>query len=104
MDAELLIALLILWTTSTTAIFTFLYMWFVNDLAAFHPHSIDVEHRHVNFQVVNSTTFCKRDHAIKSISAFVAPPGATSTKHFTVLIVIISISGMMGCSRCGSHP
>ena len=50
-------------------------MWFDNSGEAFHPHSVDVEARHPYFLVVNSKTVCKREFAVKSISAFVAPRG-----------------------------
>jgi hypothetical protein len=99
MDSELLIALIVLWCGSTVAMFLFLQMWFCNDGAAFHPHSVDVENRHPTFLVVNSKTECKRDCAIKSVSAFVAPRGSSSSKHFTALCMMISIAGMLGTAR-----
>lgn len=99
MDRELLMALLVLWCGSTVAMVIFLHMWFSNDGAAFHPHSVDVESRHPAFLVVNSKTVCKRDCAIKSVSAFVAPRGSSSSKHFTALCMMISIAGMLGSSR-----
>ena len=92
-------ALLVLWCGSTMAMIIFLHMWFSNDGAAFHPHSVDVENRHPAFLVVNSKTVCKRDCAIKSVSAFVAPRGSSSSKHFTALCMMISIAGMLGSSR-----
>lgn len=99
MDSELLIALIVLWAGSTAALILFLQMWFSNDGAAFHPHSVDVENRHPTFLVVNSKTECKRDCAIKSVSAFVAPRGSSSSKHFTALCMMISIAGMLGTTR-----
>lgn len=99
MDTELLIALLVLWCGSTVALIIFLTMWFANDWAAFHPHSVDVEIRHPTFQVVNSKTVCKEDCAIKSVSAFVAPRGSSSSKHFTSLCMMIAIAGMLGTTR-----
>jgi hypothetical protein len=39
---------------------------------------------------------------VKSISAFVAPRGSSSNKHFTALIIIMSISGMFGTLRWNS--
>lgn len=99
MDTELLIALLVLWCGSTVALIIFLRMWFANDWAAFHPHSVDVEARHPAFLVVNSKTLCKKDCAIKSISAFVAPRGSSSSKHFTALCMMLSIAGMLGSTR-----
>jgi hypothetical protein len=99
MDTELLIALLVLWCGSTIALIIFLQMWFSNDWAAFHPHSVDVESRHPTFLVVNSKTVCKTDCAIKSVSAFVAPRGSSSSKHFTALCMMIAIAGMLGTTR-----
>lgn len=99
MDAELLMALLVMWTGSTVAMVIFLIMWFANDGAAFHPHSVDIENRHPAFYVVNSRTICKKDCAVKSVSAFVAPRGSTSSKYFTALSMVIAISGMLGTTR-----
>ena len=99
MDSELLIALLVLWCGSTMSLIVFLRMWFSDDGEAFHPHSVDVEHRHPTFLVVNSKTVCKKDCAIKSVSAFVAPRGSSSSKHFTALCMMISSAGMMGSTR-----
>eukprot|EP01031_Cornospumella_fuschlensis_P034796 gene34796-42137_t len=42
---------------------------------------------------------CKLDCPVKSISAFVAPRGSSSSKQFTVLIVMISVAGMLGSTR-----
>jgi hypothetical protein len=71
----------------------------MHDSEALHPHAVDVETRHDFFLVVKSGTKCKTDFAVKSISAFVSPRGASSSKWFTVLIVIMSISGMFGTFR-----
>lgn len=98
MDNELLIALLIMWTSTTLSLVVFLGMWML-DGAAFHPHSVDVENRHPSFLVVNSKTVCKKDCAVKSISAFVAPRGSSSSKHFTALSMTISIAGIFGTCR-----
>lgn len=99
MDQELLVALFVLWCASTSALVSFLRMWFSYAGEAFHPHSVDVEHRHGLFLVVNSRTMCKLDCPVKSISAFVAPRGSSSSKQFTVLIVMISVAGMLGSTR-----
>jgi hypothetical protein len=82
MDNELLIALMVFWLSSTTAIVVFLIMWWFNEGEAFHPHSIDIDHRHKHFVVVGSSTECKTDCAVQSISAFVAPRGSSSSKQF----------------------
>jgi hypothetical protein len=99
MDTELLIALAVLWISTTIAMISFLHMWFSNNGELFHPHSIDVEHRHSSFLVVNSKTFCKIDCPVQSISSFIAPRGSSSSKQFTVLIVIIATAGFLGTSR-----
>jgi hypothetical protein len=99
MDSELLIALLVLWCGSTVALVIFLSMWFSDDGAAFHPHSVDVENRHPTFLVVNSRTLCKKDCAVKSVSAFVAPRGSSSSKHFTTVCMMIAIAGILGSTR-----
>jgi hypothetical protein len=99
MDGELLIALIVLWISSTTALISCLHMWLDDDGAAFHPHSVDVEHRHSSFLVVHSSTYCKLDCPVKSISSFVAPRGSSSSKQFSILIVMISIAGFLGTSR-----
>ena len=99
MDQELLIALIMLWCSTTTALVSFLRMWFSYAGESFHPHSVDVEHRHGLFLVVNSKTVCKLDCTVKSISAFVAPRGSSSSKQFTVLSVMIAVAGMLGSSR-----
>lgn len=99
MDGELLIALLVLWISTTSGLFSFLRMWFTHGGEAFHPHSVDVEHRHGTFLVVNSKTVCKHDCVVKSISEFVAPRGSSSSKQFTVLIVMIAVAGFLGTSR-----
>lgn len=51
------------------------------------------------FLVVGDCTHCKPSFVVKSISAFVAPRGSSSNKHFTALIIIMSISGMFGTLR-----
>lgn len=99
MDGELLIALLVLWISTTAGLICFLRMWFTQGGEAFHPHSVDVEHRHGTFLVVNSRTVCKHDCVVKSISEFVAPRGSSSSKQFTVLIVMIAVAGFLGTSR-----
>ena len=99
MDNELLIALIVMWVASSTALVIFVKMLYVNDGEAFHPHCVDVEHRHGTFLVVNSKTVCKKDFAIKSISSFVAPRGSSSSKHFTVMCVTVSIAGVLGTIR-----
>jgi hypothetical protein len=99
MDEELLISLLVLWFSTTFALVTFLRMWFSDNGDGFHPHSVDVENRHELFLVVNSKTFCKVDCPVKSISTFVAPRGSSSSKQFTVLIVMIAVAGFLGTSR-----
>ena len=99
MDTELLIALCVLWLSTTVALIIFLTMWFFNDLEAFHPHSVDVDKRHHMFLVVSSTTECKMDFAVKSISAFAAPRGSSSSKYFTVICVMIAVAGFLGTSR-----
>jgi hypothetical protein len=120
MDQELLLALFFLWSSTTTALVIFMSLWFVNsnsssifarspphqlvnrfmhESEALHPHAVDVETRHNFFLVVKNGTKCKSDFAVKSISAFVAPRGASSSKWFTVLIVIMCISGMFGTFR-----
>lgn len=99
MDTELLVALVVLWFSTTTALITFLRMWFSYHGESFHPHSVDVEHRHGLFLVVNSKTQCKIDCMVKSISVFVAPRGSSSSKQFTVLSVMIAVAGFLGTSR-----
>ena len=99
MDTELLIALLVLWSSTTAALVIFLSMWFLNEGESFHPHALDIDHRHSLFVVVNSETVCKMDCAVKNISTYVAPRGSSSSKQFTVLCVMISISGFLGTFR-----
>jgi len=74
-------------------------MWFYNKGEAFHPHSVDVELRHTAFVCVNSKTICKKDFVVKSISMFVAPRGASSSKYFTFITAIVAITGALGSSR-----
>ena len=99
MDTELLIALMVLWSSTTAALVVFLSMWFLNEGESFHPHALDIDHRHSLFVVVNSETVCKMDCAVKNISTYVAPRGSSSSKQFTVLCVMISISGFLGTFR-----
>lgn len=99
MDDELIMALVLLWASTTTAIVIFFTLWFGNDMAAFHPHSVDVDTRHNLFLVVGGATKCKEDFAVKSISAFVAPRGASSSKWFTTIIIVMCIAGMFGSFR-----
>jgi hypothetical protein len=47
----------------------------MNESEALHPHAVDIEMRHNLFLVVSNGTKCKKDFAVKSISAFVAPRG-----------------------------
>jgi len=42
MDPELLLALCILWFSSTAALAFFIFMWLANEGEAFHPHSVEV--------------------------------------------------------------
>lgn len=99
MDVEMLFSLLVLWFSTTTALIMIIPMWFFNEGESFHPHSVDVDHRHALFVVVHSNTHCKMDFAVRSISEFVAPRGSSSSKQFTVLCVMISISGFLGTFR-----
>ena len=91
MDVELLVCLLVLWFSSTMALVCFISMWFANEGEAFHPHAVDVDHRHKLFLVVRSQTQCKLDCTVKNISTYVAPRGSSSSKQFTVLVVMISV-------------
>lgn len=99
MDFELLIALCTMWTASTLSLIVFFTMWFFNEGEAFHPHSVDIEQRHSFLAVSNSHTECKQDCIVKSISAFVAPRGSSSSKLFSVLVVIVAIAGFLGSAR-----
>jgi hypothetical protein len=99
MDIELAVALFVLWLSSTAALIAFVSMWYFNKGESFHPHSVDVDRRHSLFVVVHSDTVCKLDCCVKSISEFVAPRGSSSNKQFTVLCVMISISGFLGTFR-----
>lgn len=99
MDTELLVALVVLWLSTTTALFFFFRLFLANGGEAFHPHSVDVEHRHHVFLAVNSRTMCKYDCPVKSISTFVAPRGSSSSKQFTVMSCMISVAGFLGTSR-----
>lgn len=60
---------------------------------------VDIDHRHALFVVVHSNTCCKLDCCVKSISAFVAPRGSSSSKQFTVLCAMISVAGFLGTYR-----
>lgn len=99
MDGELLIALCVLWFSTTVALIGFLCMWYLNGGEAFHPHSVEIEPTHRAFVVVSSKTTCKYDCAVKSISAFAAPRGSTSYQQFTALSVMIAVSGFLGTAR-----
>ena len=99
MDLELAFALIILWTTTTTFLLLFGNLWISNQACAFHPHSVDITHRHDRLYVVSGCTTCHPDMCVKSISAFVAPRGSTSAKYFTVLTTIVSVVGALGCHR-----
>ena len=99
MDEELLLALCVLWLSSTFALVMCLLMWFFNEGESFHPHSVEIDQRHSLFVVVHSNTCCKFDCCVKSISEFIAPRGSSSSKLFTVLGAMISVSGFLGCFR-----
>jgi hypothetical protein len=101
MDYELLFALLILWTATTACLVLFVDIAFNGHPgeSSFHPHCVDVESRHYGFIVVKADTVCKKDCAVKSISAFIAPRGSSSSKYFGSILVIIAVSGMFGCFR-----
>lgn len=99
MDAELLVALMVLWLSTTTSLVFFFRLFLANGGEAFHPHSVDVEHRHHVFLAVNSRTMCKYDCPVKSISTFVAPRGSSSSKQFTVMSCMIAVAGFLGTSR-----
>lgn len=99
MDTELLVALAVLWLSTTTSLFFFFRLFLANGGEAFHPHSVDVEHRHHVFLAVNSRTMCKYDCPVKSISTFVAPRGSSSSKQFTVMSCMIAVAGFLGTSR-----
>lgn len=55
-DYQLLLALTVLWMSTTAALLIFIPMWFANDAESFHPHSVDVEWRHSKMLVVSSST------------------------------------------------
>jgi hypothetical protein len=99
MDVELLLALCVLWFSSTIALVSCLLMWFFNEGESFHPHSVDIDHRHSLFVVVHGNTCCKIDCCVKSISEFIAPRGSSSSKQFTVLCAMISVAGFLGSFR-----
>lgn len=98
MDFELLFALFFLWTATTVCLVLFIWIIWKNQ-GAFHPHSVDVDLRHNGFIVVKAGTQCKKDCTVKSISAFIAPRGSSSSKYFGSILVVISISGMFGSFR-----
>lgn len=99
MDYELLFALIIMWSATSACLAIFISIIFLHEGGAFHPHCVDVESRHAGFIVVKSRTLCKPDCAVKSISAYIAPRGSSSSKYFGSIIVIISMAGMFGCFR-----
>lgn len=99
MDPELLIALCVLWLSTTGSLIAFLPMWLGNEGESFHPHCVSVDQRHSLFLVVASETICKFDCCVASISAFVAPRGSSSSKNFTVLTIAVAISGFLGSVR-----
>ena len=99
MDSELLLALCMLWIVSTLIMFGFLCLWLHNEGECFHPHSVCVDRRHQLFSVVSSQTICQKDFAVKSISSFIAPRGSSSSKIFTALMVMLAVSGILGCGR-----
>ena len=99
MDSELLLALCVLWSNSTLIMLAFICLWLLNEGECFHPHSVCVDKRHRLFSVVSSQTICQKDFAVKSISSFIAPRGSSSSKVFTALMVMLAVSGFMGCGR-----
>lgn len=99
MDGELFLSLIVFWLSISGAIITFMSMWFFNEGESFHPHSVDIDHRHALYVVAHSDTCCKLDCCVKSISSFVAPRGSSSSKQFTVLCAMISVSGFLGTYR-----
>lgn len=99
MDLDLLLALIVMWVNITAAITVFFSMWFFNNGETFHPHSVDIDHRHSLLAVVHSDSCCKRDCIVKSISCFVAPRGSSCSKFFTVIVCMISASGIFGTFR-----
>ena len=99
MDSELLLALSVLWLNSTLIMLAFICLWLLNEGECFHPHSVCVDKRHRLFSVVSSQTVCQTDFAVKSISSFIAPRGSSSSKFFTALMVMLAVSGFMGCGR-----
>ena len=98
MDNELLIALWVLWFSSTFLIVIMLRVIFMNDSEAFHPHSVELEARHGSFACVGATV-CKRDCAVKHISSYVAPRGSTSAKFFLAACCCMAVAGILGTSR-----
>jgi hypothetical protein len=99
MDNELLLALCLFWLSTTITLVSFSFMWFFNEGAAFHPHSVNLHNRHSMFMVVSSETECKDDFCVASISAYVAPRGSTTSKFFAMLNTAVSVSGILGSYR-----
>lgn len=99
MDAELLLMLIMLWGASSLALGKFLLFWFGGGGACFHPHSLNYDDRHASFLVTSSKTICKYDCVVKSISAFVAPRGSSSSQTFAILTVWLAIAGIAGSWR-----
>lgn len=100
MDKELLIALWVLWFSSTFLIVIFLRIFLVNDGESFHPHCVEVELRHSSsdFACV-CATICKPDCAVKHISSYVAPRGSSAAKYFNTFAISMSVAGILGTSR-----
>jgi hypothetical protein len=99
MDGELLLALIVLWITTTVMLVTFFRYWFHDKSECFHAHCVDTTYAHNGFMVVSGPTTCKHDCVVKSISVFVAPRGSSSSKYFSVMVVIVSCVGMLGSHR-----
>lgn len=99
MDHELLMALIVMWISTTGSLVAFIPMWVANEGEAFHPHCVCVDQRHSLFLVVSSETICKVDCLVASISAFVAPRGSSASKNFTVLVIGVAVSGFLGSVR-----
>jgi hypothetical protein len=96
----LLIALAILWFSSTLLLILLSRFIFVNDSEAFHPHSVEVELRHASSQYLCvGATECKRDCAVKHISSFVAPRGSSSSKYFDFCNIAMAVAGVLGTAR-----
>jgi hypothetical protein len=89
MDAELLIALWVLWLSAWVSCIIAAFMFLFNRGEAFHPHCVDLDRRHDLFQVVKKATICKNDCAVKSVSAYISPRGSSSDKYFTVSVQVL---------------